>query len=82
MDVEATDNAEKREGRRWRGHRITGILLAVVGSLWLARKAGWMLHDSAWVMQHDTGGIMLPVILIILGLLLVFGMAGRNKKTF
>ncbi len=81
MDVEAKDNAEKREVRRWRGHRIAGILLAVVGSLWLARKAGWMPHESAWVTQHDTGGILLPVILIIPGLLLVSGMVGRRWRS-
>ncbi len=74
MDVEATDNAEKKEVRRWRGHRITGILLAVLGSLWLARKAGWMP-------QHNTGGILLPVILIISGLLLVSGMVGRRWRS-
>ncbi len=80
MDVEVTDNAERREVRRWKGHRITGILLSIVGFLWLAKKSGWMQHDSAWATQHDTGGILLPVLLIVSGLMFIFGMVGDRKR--
>ncbi len=82
MGDEATDNAEKTEVRRRKGHRITGVLLSIAGFLWLAKKMGWMPHDTVWVPHHATGGMTLPVILVILGLLLVFGMSGRNNKTF
>jgi hypothetical protein len=51
--------------RHW--HKLSGILLAVVGFFWLAKKVGWI--------PVAAGGsvIIWPVITIVFGLWFAFG---------
>ncbi len=80
MDIEAANSIEKGSVKVRKGHKMSGILLSILGFLWLARKAGWMPNETGLMPQHSTGGILLPVVLMALGLLLFFGLIGRGKK--
>jgi hypothetical protein len=57
----------KGHTRHGQWHKLLGILLAVVGFFWLAKKVGWI--------PVAAGGsvIFWPVITILLGLWFVFG---------
>jgi hypothetical protein len=54
-------------------HKLTGILLAVIGFFWFVKKVGWI--------PVATGGsvIIWPVLTIMLGLWLAFG-SRRAKR--
>jgi hypothetical protein len=80
MHIESAESVEKGSVKVRKGHKVTGILLSILGSLWLARKTGWMPNETDLVPHHATGGIFLPVVLIASGLLLVFGLMGRGRK--
>jgi len=80
MDMVPADKIEKGEVKRRKGHKLIGVLLSMTGFLWLARKAGWMPHDTGWAPHHATDSIFLPLVLIISGLLLIFGLVGRVRK--
>ncbi len=81
MSIESTNSSEKGNvKRRWKGHKIFGILLSIMGFFWLARKAGWMSHDTTWVPHEaNSSPIFWPLIVIAIGLLIIFGL-GREKK--
>ncbi len=80
MHNESTNDIEKGSAKVKKGHKITGILLSVIGFLWLTKKAGWMPDEAGLVQHHGTGGIFLPVVLITSGLLLIFGLIGRHRR--
>lgn len=62
-----TDNAPmKGEGKRGRWHKLTGVLLAVIGFFWLAKKAGWMPTE------HSHSAIFWPIVVMAIGLFVFF----------
>jgi hypothetical protein len=81
MRIESANEIKKSNVKRGKGHKIFGGLLLVMGFFWLARKAGWMSHDTSW-MPHEANGspIFWPLIVIAIGLLIIFGLGGREKK--
>jgi len=67
-----TDGAPmKNEGRRGGMHRLFGAVVAVVGSFWLAHKAGWI------PIEHSHSAIFWPLVVIAAGLFLLF--SSRHK---
>jgi hypothetical protein len=69
-----TDNAlMKGEGKRGRWHKLTGVLLAVIGFFWLAKKAGWMPTE------HSHSAIFWPIVVIAAGLFIFF--SSRHRHT-
>jgi hypothetical protein len=78
MAKESISTNVKEHVRQGRWHKLSGILLAVVGLFWLAKKVGWI--------PVAAGGsvILWPVLTIMLGLWFAFGKhrvkAGKIKK--
>jgi len=56
--------------RNW--HKLTGILLAVIGFFWFAKKVGWI------PVAAGGSAIIWPVLTIMLGLWFAFG--NRRRK--
>ena len=63
----------KGHTRHGHWHKLFGILLAVVGFFWLAKKVGWIPVAAGGAV------IIWPVITIVLGLWFAFGK--RRAKT-
>jgi hypothetical protein len=77
MKTEANNTNIKGHRRHRRWHKLSGMLLAVVGLFWLARNVGWI--------PVAAGGspIIWPVLTIMFGLWLVFDKRGvtiRDEK--
>jgi len=61
----------KSEGRRGGMRRFFGIMVAMIGSFWLAHKAGWIPSE------HSHSAIFWPLVVIAAGLFLLF--SSRHK---
>jgi hypothetical protein len=77
MAKESISTDIKGHTRQGRWHKLTGILLAVIGFFWFAKKVGWI--------PVATGGsvIFWPVLTIMLGLWLAFSrhrLKARDQK--
>jgi hypothetical protein len=67
MAKESISTRIKGHTRYGNWHKLTGILLAVVGFFWLAKNIGW-------IPVAEGGSVILwPVLTIILGLWFAFG---------
>ncbi len=81
MDIETTNHVGRGFLKQRKGHKIIGFLLSLVGLLWLARKAGWVSHDTSWAPHYANGStIFWPLVLIAVGLFLIFGLGDGSKK--
>jgi hypothetical protein len=66
----STNNKGHRRHGNW--HKLSGILIAVVGFFWLAKKVGWI------PVAAGGAGIFWPVLTIMLGLWVAF--SRRSSK--
>ncbi len=77
MTKESTSKNIKGHTRQGHWHKLSGILLSVIGFFWFASKIGWI--------PVEEGGsvIFWPVLTIILGLWLAFSrhrVKARDQK--
>lgn len=71
------DDTGRRVMHRFRGkgHVLAGVLLAVLGSFWLAHKLGW-------IPAHGGGpAIFWPLLTVGAGLFLLFGKRHGQKRS-
>ncbi len=66
MKKESISTNIKGHTRHGHWHKLSGILLAVVGLFWLAKKVGWI------PVAAGESGILWPVLTIMLGLWFAF----------
>jgi hypothetical protein len=66
MAKESISTGIKGHARHVHWHKLTGILLAVVGLFWLAKKVGWI------PVAAGGSGIFWPLVTITLGLWFAF----------
>lgn len=64
-----SEDARQNHGARW-----LGILLAVVGFFWFAKKVNWMPGDSSGP------EIFWPVVTMVFASFLIFGSRGRRDR--
>jgi hypothetical protein len=74
MDMETGDSSNKGGRRREGLRKLSGILLSVIGILWLAKKAGWM------PIEHNHAAVFWPMVVIAAGLFMLFGSAHKRKR--
>jgi hypothetical protein len=67
MTKESISTKIKGHTRHGHWHKLSGILLAVVGLFWLAKKVGWIPVAAGWSVT------IWPVLTIMLGLWFAFG---------
>ena len=74
MTLETISTNIKGHGRHGYWHKLSGILLAVVGLFWLAKKVGWIPVAAG-------GSVTIwPVLIIMLGLWFAFGKGGVKTR--
>lgn len=71
---------KKAGGGKKKGHRVTGIIVSVLGFLWLAKKAGWMPAESHMMPHHTVGSALWPLGLIAAGIVLIYFSGNSDKK--
>ena len=76
MTIKSISANIKGHTRNGHWHKLSGILLAVVGFFWLAKKVGWI--------PVAAGGsvILWPVLTILLGLWFAFGKHRAKVRDF
>jgi hypothetical protein len=77
MVTEILRTNSKGHSRHGNWHKLSGILIAVVGFFWLAKKVGWI------PVAAGGSGIFWPVLTIMLGLWFAFGtrrVKARDQK--
>jgi hypothetical protein len=67
MAKESISTGIKKHVRQGRWHKLLGILLAVIGFFWLAKKVGWI------PVAASGSSVFWPVVIIGLGLWFAFG---------
>lgn len=72
MTKESISTHIKEHGQHGHWHRLSGIMLALIGFFWLAKKVGWI--------PVAAGGsvIFWPIFTILLGLWIAFGIRRRK----
>jgi hypothetical protein len=77
MAKESISTGIKGHTRHVHWHKLSGILLAVVGLFWLAKKVGWI------PVAAEGSGILWPVLTIMIGLWFAFSrrrVIARDQK--
>ncbi len=74
MTKESLSKHIKCDVKNRRGHNLIGIILALIGFFWFAKKIGWI--------PVAVGGsaIFWPAVVIALGVFMIVGTRNRRKK--
>ncbi|MCK5138659.1 MAG: hypothetical protein KAQ85_02350 [Thermodesulfovibrionia bacterium] len=57
-----------------RAHKLIGIVIAVIGFFWLAKKVGWI------PVAASGSSVFWPVVMIVLAVLVMFGSKHRRNR--
>lgn len=75
MKKEVLNTRKKGAARHRDGHKIIGLLMAVIGFFWLAKKAGWI------PVAAGGSGIFWPFLAIGAGVFMILAPRHRRKRS-
>lgn len=74
MTKEALSKHIKCDAKHRNGHNLIGIILALIGFFWFAKKIGWI------PVAAGGSAIFWPAVVIALGVFMIVGTRNRRKK--